>query len=168
MIRIDETKHEKIHTRQITVTTYDTDEDAVIVEGVLKDDRLSQIHRPTGENVPPGTVHHMIIRMKVSRPRLIIEDVDVDMLTVPQDECPETRNSLKPVIGMRISGGFTNSVKDLVGGPKGCAHLVAQPTGYVSKAMNSIVDTCRVWRKDGPKLAEAREKLKARADISKL
>jgi hypothetical protein len=190
MIKIDENKHEKIHTRQITVTTYDTDEEAVIVEGVLKDDRLSQIHRPTGENVAPGTVHHMIIRMKVSRPRLIIEDVDVDMPTVPHDECPETRNSLKPIIGMRISGGFTNSVKDLVGGPKGCAHLVAllvsmasaavqgawtalsrkphQPTGYVSKAMNSIVDTCRIWRKDGPKLAEAREKLKARADISKL
>ena len=56
MIKIDETKHEKIHTRQITVTTYDTDEEAVIIEGVLKDDRLMEIHRPTGENVPPGTV----------------------------------------------------------------------------------------------------------------
>lgn len=182
MIRIDENRHEKIHTRQITVTTYDTDSDAIIVEGILKDDRLTQIHRPTGEDIPPGTVHHMIIRMKVKRPRLTIEDIDVDMLTVPHDECPQTRNSLEPVIGMRITAGFTNSVKDLVGGARGCAHLVAllvsmasaavqgawtalsrnpeQPSGYLTKAMHAIVDTCRVWRADGPKLAQYRNKLK--------
>jgi hypothetical protein len=184
MIKIDKNKHEKIHTRQITVTTYDTDEDAIIVEGILKDDRLKDIYRPTGETIPPGTVHHMIIRMKVTRPRLTIEDIDVSMPTVPHDGCPETRNSLEPVIGMRISAGFTNNVKDLVGGAKGCAHLVSllvsmasaavqgawtalsrnpqQPSGYMAKAMNVIVDTCSVWRRDGLKLAEYRDKLKAR------
>jgi hypothetical protein len=183
MIRVDETKHEKIHTRQITVTTYDTSGDAIIVEGVLKDDRLKDAHRPAGKTIPPGTVHHMIIRMKVVRPRLTIEDIDVDMPVVPNEECPETRDSLKPVIGMRITAGFTNSVKDLVGGAKGCAHLVAllvsmasaavqgawtamsrnpeQPSGYLTKAMNAIVDTCMVWRRDGPKLAEYRDKLKS-------
>ena len=183
MIEIDENTHEKIHTRQITVTTYDTSGDAIILEGVLKDDRLKDAHRPGSKTIPPGTVHHMIIRMKVARPRLTSEDINVDMPVVPNDECPETRNSLEPVIGMRITAGFTNSVKDLVGGPRGCAHLVAllvsmasaavqgawtalsrnpeQPSGYVSKAMNAIVDTCRVWRKDGPKLAEYREKLKS-------
>ena len=185
MIKLDKSKHEKIHTRRIDVTTYDGGSDAIIVEGKLNDDRFKEIYRPTGENVPPGTVHHMIIRMKVKRPQLIIEDIDVDMPTVPHDECPETRNSLKPVIGMRITSGFTNSVKDRVGGAKGCAHLVAllvsmasaavqgawnalsrnpeQPSGYVSKAMNAIVDTCRVWRKDGPKLAEYREKFKRKS-----
>jgi hypothetical protein len=131
----------------------------------------------------------MIIRMKVARPQMTIEDIDVDMPTVPHDECPETRNSLKPVIGMRITSGFTNSVKDLVGGAKGCAHLVAllvsmasaavqgawtalsrnpqQPSVYMAKAMNAIVDTCRVWRRDGPKLADARAKLNARTAYDK-
>jgi hypothetical protein len=182
MIKIDENRHAKIHTRQIKVTTYDTDEDAIIVEGSLKDDRLQTVHRAAGRIVPPGTVHHMIIRMKVTRPRMIIEDIDVAMPTVPHEECPQTRNSLEPVIGMRISAGFTNRVKDLVGGAKGCAHLVAllvsmasasvqgawaamsrhpeQPSGYAVKAVNAIVDTCRVWRRDGPKLKEYRENLK--------
>jgi hypothetical protein len=59
MIKIDENKHEKIHTRQITVTTYNTNEDAIILEGVLKDDRLKAVYRPTGETIPSGTVHHM-------------------------------------------------------------------------------------------------------------
>ena len=187
MINIDKNKYEKIHTRQITVTTYDTGEEVIIVEGVLKDDRLSRIHRPDGENIPPGTVHHMIIRMKVKRPQLTIEDIDVDMPTVPHDECPETRNSLEPVIGMRITTGFTNSVKDLVGGRRGCAHLVAllvsmasaavqgawtalsrnprQPKEYMARALDGIVDTCRVWRADGPKLAEERRRHKSRNSI---
>jgi hypothetical protein len=182
MIKIDENKHEKIHIRQIKVTTYDTSEDAILVEGILKDDRLQEIYRSTGENIPPDTVHHMIIRMKISRSQLTIEHIDVDMPTVPHEECRETRNSLEPVIGMRIASGFANNVKKLVGGSKGCAHLVAllvsmasaavqgawtafsrnpkQPSGYVAKAMNAIVDTCRVWRKDGPKLEEYRKKFK--------
>jgi hypothetical protein len=189
MIKLDKSKHEKIHTRQIEVATYDCGENVIILEGKLKDERLKDIYRATGENVPPGTVHHMIIRMKVRRPELIIEDIDVDMPAVPHGECSETRTSLEPAKGMRITSGFTVSVKDLVGGANGCAHLVAllvsmasaavqgawtalsrnpeQPSGYLTKAMNAIVDTCRVWRRDGPQLAEYREKLKARVANNK-
>jgi len=182
MIKIDESRHAKIHTRQINVTTYDTDEDAIILEGTLQDKRLQTVHRATGKIVPPGTVHHMVIRMRVKRPQMIIADIDVDMPTVPHAECPETHNSLSPVVGMRISGGFSNRVKDMVGGAKGCAHLLALlvsmasaavqgswtalsrnpeiPPGYLEKAVNAIVDTCRVWRKDGPKLKAYRQNLK--------
>ena len=174
MNRIDADKHEKIHTRRIEVATYDIGRQGVIVEGKLKDDRLQAISRPTGEHVPPGTVHHMIIRMRVSGPKLTIEDIEVEMPTVPYEECIETLTSLEPVKGMPIASGFTSNVKELVGGAKGCAHLVAllvsmasaavqgywtavsrRPTDqsdYRDRAMASIVDTCRVWRKDGPKI----------------
>jgi len=72
-----------------------------------------------------------------------------------------------------IARKFCLKVKELVGGAKGCAHLVALPvsmasaavqgawtavsrrpaeqSGYRERAMEAIVDTCRVWRKDGPK-----------------
>jgi hypothetical protein len=174
MIKIEADKHEKIHTRRIEVATYDCGHDGIIVEGTLKDDRLQTVHRPTGERIPPGRVHHMIIRMQVRGPNLAIEDIDVEMPTVPYKECIETLTSLEPVKGMQIASGFTNEVKDLVGGVKGCAHLVAllvsmasaavqgawtaairrpaDPSGYRERAMEAIVDTCRVWRRDGPKL----------------
>ena len=172
MIEVDETKHEKIHTRQITVATYDTSDDAIIVEGVLKDDRLKDAYRPEGETIPPGTVHHMIIRMKVARPRLTIEDIDVEMPASPHEECSEVQNSLLPVIGLRISSGFTVKVKELVGGAKGCAHLLAlliamapaavqgawsaatrQPVDSETISQSSLTrmkNTCFVWRSDGP------------------
>lgn len=179
MIEIDADKHEKIHTRRIEVTTYDCGQQGVIVEGKLKDDRLQAISRPTGERVPPGTVHHMIIRMMVRGPKLTIEDIDVEMPTVPYEECSETLTSLEPVKGMHIASGFTNNVKELVGGAKGCAHLVAllvsmasaavqgawtavsrRPavqSAYRDQAMASIIDTCMVWRKDGPKYSSHRK-----------
>ncbi|UCD80196.1 MAG: DUF2889 domain-containing protein [Desulfobacterales bacterium] len=173
MIKIEADKHEKIHTRRIEVATYDCGEHGIIVEGRLKDDRLQAICRPAGELVPPGRVHHMIIRMQVRGPNLTIEDIEVEMPTVPYQECIETLTSLEPIKGMQIASGFTNEVKELVGGAKGCAHLVAllvsmasaavqgawtavsrrpsEQSGYRERAMKAIVDTCRVWRKDGPK-----------------
>lgn len=185
MIKLDKSKHERIHTRQIEVTTYDCGENVIILEGKLKDERFKEIYRPTGENVPPGTVHHMIIRMKVRRPELIIEDIDVDMPTVPHDECSETRASLEPVKGMRITSGFTASVKDLVGGAKGCAHLIAllvamapaavqgswtalaskpvDPSMHFERAMEVVINTCRVWRADGSMVKKYREKFEGKS-----
>ena len=176
MINIDKTKKQKIHTRSIDIATYAGDSDAIIVEGVLTDDRLTATYRPTGETRPPGRVHHMIIRMIVRGPKLIIEDIDVEMPTVPRQECRETLDSLTPLKRMPIASGFTNRVKDLVGGTKGCAHLVAlitamapatvqgawaamsgkrrDPATILPGAVKRIKDTCRVWRSDGPLVKE--------------
>jgi len=56
------------------------------------------------------------------------------MPTVPRQECRETLDSLLPLKGLPIVSGFTNRVKDLVGGAKGCAHLVALITAMASAA----------------------------------
>ena len=176
MINIDQSQKQKIHTRRIDVATYEGGSDSIVVEGMLRDERLTASYRPTGETRPPGTVHHMIIRMKVRGPKLIIEDIDVEMPTVPRQECRKTLDSLVPLKGMPIVSGFTNRVKDLVGGVKGCAHLVAlitamapaavqgawaaisskprDPATILPGAVERIKDTCRVWRSDGPLVQE--------------
>jgi hypothetical protein len=171
MIKIDKNKQEKVHTRQIDIATYEGDADSIIVEGILHDERLVAVFRPTGEKVLPGTVHHMIIRMRVSGPQLVIEDIDVEMQTAPNELCQEALDSLQPIIGVPIVSGFTNRIKELVGGPKGCAHLVAllnamAPAAvqgawnamsrkkvdpkHLPTAIERIKDTCMLWRTDGP------------------
>jgi hypothetical protein len=176
MINIDKTTKQKIHTRHLDIATYEGGSDSIIVEGVLTDERLTATYRPTGETRPPGRVHHMIIRMIVRGPKLTIEDIDVEMPTVPMQECRETLDSLTPLKGIPIVAGFTNRVKDLVGGTKGCAHLVAliaamapaavqgawvamtskprDPATILPGAVERIKDTCRVWRSDGPLMKE--------------
>jgi hypothetical protein len=172
MINLYNTKKQKIHTRRIEIATHEGGADSIIVEGVLVDERLENSFRPTGESYPPGTVHHMIIRMEVRGPKLVIDDIEVEMPTVPMPECRETLDSLLPIKGLPIVSGFTNRVKDLVGGAKGCAHLVAlitamasaavqgawaamtskprDPATFLPGAVERIKDTCRVWRSDGP------------------
>jgi len=178
---IDTTACQKIHTRNIDVAIYTYEEDVIVVEGHLKDDRLIHSYRSGGNVKQPGVVHNMIIRMKVRGPGLIIEDIDVEMPTVPNDDCIETRRSLEPIKGMSIVSGFTVKVKELVGGAKGCAHLVAllmamapaavqgawtaatrkpnESQALKTYSMERLKNTCYVWRSDGPAFKKYKQSL---------
>lgn len=177
MIRIDRDK--QIHGRQLTITTYDYGAEAVVVEGRLTDNRhVKTYYFSSGEIRPPGVVHDLIIRMVVKGRELVIDEIDVDMETVPRQDCREVLNALKPVVGMKIQAGFTEKVKEKVGGAKGCTHLVAlllamapaavqgawsavarqpvNPSKYSGAALSFLENTCWVWRSDGELMKETR------------
>ncbi len=163
-----------IHKRQISLATYPADNHCIIVEGVLMDDRTVDVYTATGEKKPPGTIHHMVIRMLVGPPGLTIQAVEVEMLQHPRVECTDTMQSLELLKGLQIKSGYSAKVNNLIGGNKGCAHLttlvnsMAQEVvqGYYSffaqippesagkdkkqGVSEFIADTCHVWRKDGP------------------
>jgi hypothetical protein len=84
---------------------------------------------------------------------------------------------------MRIQSGFTTLLKKTIGGRSGCAHITslliamssAAVQGYYShiastpsyetnredrlRLLSFIVDTCHVWRKDGPHLSRTIERI---------
>lgn len=171
MISLDKTRQKKIHTRSIHTAVYEGGPDTIIVEGSLKDERHLDSYLPTGEMRPPYTVHHMIIRMELQIPELVIVDVAVEMPTAPHAVCQEVRECLTPIKGMRIAAGFTSRVRKLVGRETGCTHLqellaamapavfqgawsarIRKPidpevyAGMLEKLKNS----CWAWRDDGP------------------
>ena len=170
-----------VHTRHIDIRTFDLGTGAIVVEGTLKDDRLFATYPMTGERRPPGTVHHMTLRMRVTGPEMTIDAVDTDLAAVPRDGCPEAASSLEKIVGLRIAAGFTERVKAQIGGARGCTHLVAlllamapaavqgfwsavstepvDPAVYGEKALVLLTDTCRVWRRNGPLMTEYREKI---------
>lgn len=165
-------KKQKIHKRKIDIVIYEGSEDSIIVEGILKDDRPLKTYRLNGDILPPRTIHQMIIRIEVKGPQLIIEDIEVEMPTVPHAVCKETLDCLKPVRGLPIVSGFTRKIKTLAGGPKGCNHLLALLTAMAPAAvqgafslnaskqkdpktkesgnMERLKNTCWAWREDGP------------------
>lgn len=164
-------KKQKIHTRKIDIATYESASDTVVVEGILKDDRLLESYRLDGVRLPPGTIHHMIIRIEVKGPRLVIEEIEVEMPTVPHEVCTETLKCLEPIKGMPIVSGFTSKVKALAGGPKGCIHLLTlltamapaavqgaysafaskpiDPGPKVQNVLERFKNTCRAWSEGG-------------------
>jgi hypothetical protein len=83
-------KGRKIPTRNIEVSTYECDDERVIVEGCLKDDRFQDSYTITGEIFPRGVIHHMCIRLLVNCSNFVIEDIDVDLVSVPREVCRET------------------------------------------------------------------------------
>ena len=172
MSLLEKCKKENIHTRNIKISTFESSQGGIIVEGELIDDRLKSGYSPTGEERPPQIVHHMKIRMWLDGQPLSIKEIEAEMPGIPHKECGETRKSLDRIKGMSIVTGFTMRIKDILGGVNGCAHLTSLLTsmapaaiqGYwahysrkpVDKDLSSdlmgqfLADTCWVWRKEGP------------------
>jgi hypothetical protein len=173
MQSMNPSKGKKLHTRKIEVSTHEYDGQRIIVEGFLKDVRFQDSHTINGETLPGGIIHHIMIRLLVNCSNLLIEDVDVNLLSVPRDECRETANCLAPVKGLVITKGFTSKVKKLVGGKKGCTHLVELILAMAPAAIQGfaayqsqkpsppdpahtrmiyhfLLNTCHAWREDGP------------------
>jgi hypothetical protein len=182
MQSIGKPKGEKLHTRNIEVSIYDYDGQRIIAEGFFKDDRFQETHLITGETFPSGAIHHMTIRLLVKCSNFLIEDIAVDLLSVPRQVCRETIGCLAPLKGLTVTKGFTSKVKKLVGGNKGCTHLVEllltmapvifqglaaqqsqKPAAFESdqvKMMSqSLVNTCHAWREDGPVVEMLKKKL---------
>jgi hypothetical protein len=176
-------KGKELHTRKIEVTTYAYDGQRIIVEGRLKDDRFQESYTATGETFPKGTIHNMAIRLLLNCSDLLIEDVDVDMLSVPREVCRETIDCLAPIKGLAITRGFTSKLKKIAGGNKGCTHLVellqamapAIVQGFAAHQTQKsadfnddqarmmfqfLVNTCRAWREDGPFVEMFKKKFK--------
>ncbi len=180
---------DKAHERTITMATYPVGDDKVVVEGRLVDRRLREYYLATGEKKPAGDIHNLIVRLLVENRSLTIEDVEVELIAVPRDECQAVTGSLDAIKGERITRGFTGRMKSLLGGIRSCTHLMtlviamgpaalqgifssraqkpmemasflADP-GRAEFFMKTLNNTCYVWREDGPAMTKLRETIKA-------
>ena len=179
MSSLNRRKGRKIHTRNIEICTYESGSRHITVEGKLKEDRLIPFYHDFGEKHPPETIHHMIIQMLIECSSLTIREINVEMPETPHQECIHTSDSIQKIKGLSISPGFTSKVKKALGGINGCLHLTtlvlamapAVIQGYWvyrnkekgNKKISSeiikdyLIDTCWVWRKDGPLAEELKQ-----------
>lgn len=169
---------EKAHQRTITIKTHKAGHDKVVVEGRLIDNRCIESFLLSGEKMPVGDFHDMIVRLLVDTKDLTIEDVEVELIKVPRQECLDLKNSLSIIKGVRISKGFTQRIKSLLRQTQGCTHLrellqamgpAAIQGGFIVMAekltdssalmedprirkeiVNTLVNSCYVWRENGP------------------
>ena len=165
-----------LHGRSIDMKTYALDEDTILVEGWLREDRFHGVYDITGEEIAKGPVHHMAIRLMVGGTPLSILDAEAEIEHVPLEICHDTVETIQKIIGLEISAGFQKKVRELMGAEKGCAHLTHLLTvlsqaafqGYVAhkrrdqhpvprsledvEGLEYLLGSCRAWREDGPKV----------------
>jgi hypothetical protein len=177
-----------IHSRSLDLKTYPVDEDKIIVEGWLKDERIKRGYGPDGQVRKEGLVHHMCVRFLVGGMPPTILDAEAEMPHVPHELCHSTQNSIKKVIGLVIKSGFGEVVHKMIGGVQGCAHLahlvmvMGQEAvhGYWTHKLSSqppdprpfeeieglsyVINSCSLWREGGPLHREIRESLNTPAN----
>ncbi len=176
----------KIHTRDIRLATYPHTDSRVIVHGVLKDQRYIRVFDVTGAVVEPGIIHHMDVKLLIKPEPLMIEDAQAQMIHVPMPECTTTLDTIEKLKGLEIKSGFSKNIRDIMGGKKGCTHLcqliivMGQEIVHgwltqkrkdklpVPKDLDSfsekdfLIDSCRLWTRQGPKIKSLEQAIKAR------
>jgi len=176
-----------MHSRSLELKSYPFDEDRIIVEGVLKDERFKRGYGIDGEERREGLVHHMGVRLLVGGMPPTILDVETEMSHVPHELCHTTQETVKRVIGLAIKSGFGEEVHKMIGGVEGCAHLahlvmvMGQEAvhGYWTHKLAShppaprpfeeieglsyVINSCALWREDGPLHREIKASLSASA-----
>ena len=164
-----------VHNRDYSVQTYELGDQRILVEGTLTDHRYQK--GDSEEPDEPRLIHDMIVRLWVKGPEMLIEKAEAEMPCHPREECTEVLPWIRDLEGMTISTGFTMRAKETIGEVKGCAHITglvvamapAAVQGYFSAyggtrqkrgpnedALKKVVNTCYLWREDGPLIKSIR------------
>jgi len=161
----------EVAARHIEMRTIEKNDETLIIQGELRDDRFMDFTGFEGNRIPAGRFHTIRARLTVALSTMRIEDIDVEFQDVPHHECRELRETYRQLIGLSIASGFTRAILQRVGGTKGCAHLthliITMGPAFVQAAFTYqtraeaptpptaeqvqkyFVDTCSVWRAEG-------------------
>ena len=173
-----------VHERHLEFRTYPLEDERLIVEGWLKDERLVPGYHWNGKSRPTGVVHWMCVRLLVSGWPVTILDAEAEMPDIPHELCPTTLESVKRIVGLSIISGYSEEVHRRLGGVQGCAHLThlivtmgpAALHGYWTQisrqrrpiprsldeflGLPQLMNSCKLWREDGPFMQMIQEALK--------
>lgn len=177
-----------IHERRVEIRTYPLEDERLIVEGWLKDERLVSGYHWDGRPRPTGVVHWMCARLLLGGWPLSILDAEAEMPDVPHDLCPSAMDSVKRIVGLSIVSGFSEEIHRRLGGVQGCAHLTylivamgpAAVHGYWTQmsrelqpvphsleefpGISAVINSCMLWKEDGPLTQEIRARIEKRGD----
>jgi hypothetical protein len=167
-------KKELIHSRKIRVDCYETDQDRLLVEGALIDERLFPfVVHAHNERREPGPLHHVALAMELSLPAMEILSLTTEMPVVPDDGCREILQRMQRLTGRFIRPGFTGEVREMFGKAGGCLHLTNLLLAMSSAAVQGLwtlgsrvregktpplpeiegsilLNSCYMWRDGGP------------------
>ena len=125
-------------------------------------------------------VHDMSLCVDIRFSDMVITKAEADMSAHPHGACLSTIGDVQRLVGLRVAGGFNAELRNRLGGTRSCNHLhtmaqsIAQTTALshvarlyaddpglqrsdyepffrrVLDVAPGIVNTCAVWRADGP------------------
>jgi Protein of unknown function (DUF2889) len=153
-----------IHRRRIECCGYRRDDGLWDIEGHLVDTKTRDISNLDRPNIAPGEpIHEMWLRLTLT---LDMKVVDAEAITDwgPYEMCGNIAPNFKVLIGETIKPGWIQRTRELLGGTRGCTHLVellgpiattAFQTIYSARVelerrdgirkRPSLIDSCHAW-----------------------
>ncbi len=114
---------EVLHDREYRVRAFRTAEDRLLVRGAVRDQKPPGMYVP--DDPAPLTMHHMVVELEIDFPSLEIVRAEATLEIHPHSGCPRIEDHYQHLVGLSIARGFTNKVRELFGGPRGCTHTTA-------------------------------------------
>ncbi|MFH1079031.1 MAG: DUF2889 domain-containing protein [Pseudomonadota bacterium] len=182
-------KKDLIHERGAFVKIFELEENQILIEGTLTDERFCRSFIYSLQRlVDPDVIHRITVRMTLSLPKLIIESAEAEMPAVPVGMCREIKDVVHKLIGLRLTRGFKDKVKKLFGGRNGCIHMTNLILFMSTAAIQGsytfynrvredgrlkhpdfddslIINSCHVWSEDGSFAARLVEMKKAAESV---
>jgi hypothetical protein len=158
------------HTRAVTCCGYRRDDGLWDIEGHLVDTKTFDIHQmDRDDNVlrAGDPLHEMWIRLTIDID-FVIHAVEVVTDWGPYHGCGGITPNFQSLKGLQIRSGFTQRTRELLGGTRGCTHLVellgpvattafqtlygarerTKPAGSDGKRPG-LIDSCHMYASDG-------------------
>ena len=130
------------HTRLLDMRGYRREDGLWDIEGHMTDTKTYQFENEHRGTVTPGTpLHDMWIRLTLDKGPLAV--------------CPAITPNFAVLKGLRIAPGWFMKVKGLLGGVKGCVHLV-EMLGPMATVAFQTIGPSRVKSADGVPFGEAK------------
>ena len=121
----DSPERTELHLRRIEMRGFRRADGLYEIDGRVLDTKTTSLSIPgRAEPLAAGMpVHDMWIRLVVDED-LVVKDVLAVTDASPYGVCREAVAPLAVIIGEQIKPGWTNLVKEKLGGPVGCTHLM--------------------------------------------
>jgi hypothetical protein len=133
---------EPVHTRRLECRGYRRNDGLWDIEGSLVDTRTEAMETFGRGRIAPGEhLHEMWIRLTVDA-SLTVRGVEATTVHAPYPACPDFPDRFGKLVGQRIEPGWTARVRLLLGGRRGCTHLVE----LLGPLATTAVQTVYAWR----------------------
>ncbi len=146
-------EREPIHTRAITLRGWRRADGLWDIEGHLVDTKTYGFPNTDrgwiGAGVP---LHEMWLRFTVDE-TLTIRAVEAATDNAPYGVCPAITPNFQRLVGLRIKAGFTQAVRERVGGVAGCTHLVELTGPLATTAFQTVMPDLHRRRREASEAA---------------
>lgn len=161
-----------LHHRRVDCAGYRRDDGLWDIEGHLVDTKSYDLKDLDRGPAPAGQpLHEMWLRLTVDDD-LNVVDVEAQTVWAPYSICGNITPNFQVLKGLAIKAGWTQKTRELLGGTRGCTHLLELLGPIATTAFQTVyslrekrnrehgmrkrpglIDSCHAWASDSPVIA---------------